>query len=183
MKTILLLLSVWTLASCGNGSTSNESDDIEERPERSITNEAPRIIAPIDFVEYLDNHDEAEVSDKENLVEPENINFDLTVERDTETGISDNKIILHIKVETEEELVLGSTHFRIEYYNGENWEEIENAPYGAEDAEIIVTSEEPYEYTFNNIDQYDTEFNNGIYRMVNSGYIFPFYVYVLEGNL
>lgn len=102
MKAISPLLSVGILVSCGNSEAPNELDDIERDPERSISNEAPRMLAPINVVEFLDTHDGAAFLDEDGLIELENINFDLMAERDTE---------------------------------------------------ITVTSEEPYEYTFNNIDQ------------------------------
>ena len=75
---------------------------------------------------------------------------------------------------------MGSTHYVIEYYNDEEWEAIDNVPYGQEDAEVRVTSDQPLTHTFTSIDEYDTDFNNGIFRIINSGYAFPFYVYVLE---
>ncbi|WP_423190362.1 hypothetical protein ACO1PF_05715 [Alkalibacterium sp. f15] len=43
-----------------------------------------------------------------------------------------------------------------------------------------MTSDQPLTHAFTNVDEYYTDFNNGIYWIINSGYAFPFYVYVLE---
>lgn len=176
MKIILCLLLLIVLTACTtNDDTNNASGDGS-----GLSNDAPKVINRINYADFLDAHNEAEFTNSDDIVNPENIAFEVIVEGDTETGISDNQIELYVEVEEGEELVLGSTHYVIEYYNDEEWEAIDNVPYGQEDAEVRVTSDQPLTHTFTNIDQYDTDFNNGIYRIINSGYVFPFYVYVLE---
>lgn len=137
------------------------------------TAEKPRIIDKIEVVEFIASHEEAEILSEDERIHPEFIDFELA------SAMSQNQIELKIEVK-DEELILGSTHFRLEFYNGEEWVQIENIPYGAEDAQAIVTNAEPFEHTFYDVDQFETDFDTGVYRFVNSGYTFPFYVYVVD---
>lgn len=176
MKIILCLLLLSVLAAC---TTSDDTNNAREDGS-SLSIDAPKVINRIDYVDFLDAHNEAEFTNSDDIVNLENITFEVIVEGDTETGISDNQLELYVEVEEGEELVLGSTHYVIEYYNDEEWEAIDNVPYGQEDAEVRVTSDQPLTHTFTSIHEYDTDFNNGIYRIINSGYAFPFYVYIIE---
>ncbi len=174
MKKILLFTMLFLLASCSNQETQDSSNETE-------TAEYPRVIKKIERVEFVASHEEAEMMQEEDIVDPENIHFELTFLEDPKiSGVYENQIELKIEVEEDEELLLGSTHFRLEYYDGDEWEQVENVPYGAEDAQAIVTSGEPFEYTFYNVEQFETDFDTGVYRFVNSGYTFPFYIYVLN---
>lgn len=175
MKKVLFVLILFILASCTN---NNETDLIRDS---NVNDESPRVIEQMDFVEFIDSHEEAETLQEEHFIDPDNLEYNLIVQNDpVENGMYGNQLVLRIEVETDEELVIGSTHFRMEHYNGEEWEQIDNVPYGVEDAQVIITSEEPYEYIFYDINEFETEFDTGVYRVVNSGYAFPFSIYVLE---
>lgn len=189
MKTILLLVSFFILASCTSNEEINEhytieeipNNETEENPGSTVPNEAPRVIEQMDFVEFIDSHKEAEFMQEQDFVQPENIHFDLYIMNDPEVeGVYRNRMEIRLEVEAGEELRIGSTHFRLEHFNGDVWEQIDNVPYGEEDAQAIITHEEPFERGFSDIDQFETDFDTGVYRFVNSGYTFPFYVYVLD---
>lgn len=164
---MVLLFSTIILVSLNQTNAHAESND-DDGPE--IEGDE-KIVAPIGKVEFLSEHKEATLDS--DFVDPDDIVFNVNLDEAAE-------IVLSIEVDENDELILGRTHFQLEYLDGEDWKEIENTSYGAEDGEEVTTSDQVFEYTIG--EQYDVRFQSGLYRIVNAGYIFPFYVYELNST-
>ncbi|GAB2319766.1 hypothetical protein IRB23SM22_20270 [Alkalibacterium sp. s-m-22] len=176
MKLVMLVMSIFLLASCATEEGSETDDGSEGREGNSLSSsDARREVGKIDKITFDRDHEEEAYSQKEDSVDLEAIQFNVRAERTEVT-----ELVLEITVEEGEELRIGSTHFRLEEFTAGEWEQIEGVLYGAEDAETIITAEEPFEKRFSDLDQYDADFDTGVYRIVNSGYVFPFYIYLLR---
>lgn len=176
MKLIMLVMSIFLLASCATEEGSGTDDGSEEHEGNSLSSsDARREVGKIDKITFNRDHEEAAYTQEEDVIDLDAVHFEVRTE-----GTEASELVLEITVEDGEELRIGSTHFRLEEFTTGEWEQIEGVPYGAEDAEAIITPDEPFEQRFSDLDQYDTDFDTGVYRIVNSGYVFPFYVYLLE---
>lgn len=106
MSKLVLLLMLLILSACSG--------------QEMTPAEKPRVIEKIEMVEFIASHEEVENLTKDDRISLEHIDFELTfLENPIDSGVHQNQIRLEINVNHEEELLLGSTHFRLESYTGE----------------------------------------------------------------
>lgn len=89
MKGTLLVISFFMLASCTSGEERDVPEDnnveetpnneIEETPDSIVTDKSPRVIEQVNDVEYIDSHEEASFLQEEDFVDPEKMDFTLTL--------------------------------------------------------------------------------------------------------